>query len=238
MSSTAIAIPQPCHERWAAMLPTATGRHCASCQESVVDFTRMSDAEVIEFLERYPAVSCGRFRDEQLDRQLWPPATGAPAGWRQWLATLATVVGLTQLMAPRAAAQEILSNGSGGPTPGSKSQTEVAVMPKSSPTPELPAAPALPPTQELVIRGVVRSIWGIPLASAWVRIEGTTLTTRTDAHGRFLLRIASSELPEETGLRISHLGHARKRVELDLKQSGRYHVFLKRASRIISGKFR
>jgi hypothetical protein len=45
-----ISIPKPCHENWDAMVPTAAGRHCASCQTEVVDFTRMNEAEVLAFM--------------------------------------------------------------------------------------------------------------------------------------------------------------------------------------------
>lgn len=70
MRHTTITIASPCAERWAAMTPTANGRHCASCQETVADFTRMTDAEVVAFLRRYPSVSCGRFRAGQMNRVL------------------------------------------------------------------------------------------------------------------------------------------------------------------------
>ena len=55
--STAIHIPQPCPESWAAMTPTAQGRHCAVCATEVVDFTRMSEAEVLAFLAAWAVVA-------------------------------------------------------------------------------------------------------------------------------------------------------------------------------------
>ena len=48
--STTIHQPATCAESWDAMAPTDVGRHCASCQTQVVDFTRMSDGEVVAFL--------------------------------------------------------------------------------------------------------------------------------------------------------------------------------------------
>lgn len=51
MAVPRVSIPNPCAERWAAMTPTAAGRHCAKCQTEVVDFTRMSEAEVLAYLE-------------------------------------------------------------------------------------------------------------------------------------------------------------------------------------------
>ena len=34
-------IPNPCHESWDGMTPTADGRHCASCNHAVIDLTAM-----------------------------------------------------------------------------------------------------------------------------------------------------------------------------------------------------
>ena len=48
-------IPHPCHEDWNAMTDSETseerGRHCDVCSKVVVDFTKMSDAEMIDYLQ-------------------------------------------------------------------------------------------------------------------------------------------------------------------------------------------
>ena len=40
-------IPSPCTESWDCMTSTKEGRFCQSCEKTVVDFTRMSDAELL-----------------------------------------------------------------------------------------------------------------------------------------------------------------------------------------------
>ncbi|AHJ99698.1 carboxypeptidase-like regulatory domain-containing protein [Hymenobacter swuensis] len=103
-----LTVPQPCHESWAAMTPAAQGRHCAACDKVVVDFTRLTDAEVVAFLSRPTGPSCGRFQTEQLNRPLRATAE-APAS-RRWLAAALAVLGLgvagpvaaqTRLVAPQ-----------------------------------------------------------------------------------------------------------------------------------------
>lgn len=94
---TTLTIPQPCHENWAIMTPTAQGRHCAACNKVVVDFTQKTDAEILALLQRN-AAPCGRFRAEQLDRPLLAPLAPAPR-WRTWLAATATVLGLREVTA-------------------------------------------------------------------------------------------------------------------------------------------
>lgn len=81
------------------MAPTNTGRYCAACQHPVIDFTRMSQAEVLAYLagagrERV----CGAFRPDQLQ------ATPA-SRWRRWAAAALTLLGLRAAMPPAATAQ-------------------------------------------------------------------------------------------------------------------------------------
>lgn len=60
-----ISIPQPCHENWNQMLPGEKGRFCLSCQKCVTDFTKLSDKEILEILQK--PNQCGRFSQNQLE---------------------------------------------------------------------------------------------------------------------------------------------------------------------------
>lgn len=90
-----LSIPKPCDENWDAMQPAGNGRHCAACQKTVVDFTTMSDGEIIRHLGKSTANGrtapvCGRFMADQLNRRLIPPSPLGGAfrrrGW-QWVLT-------------------------------------------------------------------------------------------------------------------------------------------------------
>ena len=86
---TTVRIPRPCAQPWAAMSPTPAGRHCAVCQTEVVDFTRMSQAEIIKYLAGHQAQSvCARMA---------APVAPAPRprgpGPRRWLLALAVLLG-------------------------------------------------------------------------------------------------------------------------------------------------
>ncbi len=63
-------IPEPCHEDWNTMTPTAKGRHCQSCCKQVVDFTTMSDQQIISYLTKASGNTCGRFNSNQLQQPL------------------------------------------------------------------------------------------------------------------------------------------------------------------------
>lgn len=67
--SIKITIDTPCHEDWSNMTPSQKGKHCASCQKEVIDFTSKTD----EYL--YKTVTsgtnlCGRFTKSQLNRAI------------------------------------------------------------------------------------------------------------------------------------------------------------------------
>lgn len=83
-----IAIPEPCKENWDGMhVVDDVHRHCDSCAKNVVDFTAMSDDEVVSFFRDNKSHVCGRFKKEQLNRPYTPlPQTTRPATW--WKAAM------------------------------------------------------------------------------------------------------------------------------------------------------
>jgi hypothetical protein len=71
-TSIYISIPTPCHEDWHNMNATERGAFCHSCQKEVIDFSAMTDREIIAYLEKHQT-GCGRFREDQLDTKLTIP---------------------------------------------------------------------------------------------------------------------------------------------------------------------
>src|SRR5919199_3371395 len=84
MERFSIQIPQPCHQRWDEMQPTERGWFCASCQKTVVDYTNFSDQELVKLLSKPLDTTCGRFRNEQLNRMLTAPNAVTSRVWRHW----------------------------------------------------------------------------------------------------------------------------------------------------------
>jgi carboxypeptidase-like protein/type IX secretion system substrate protein len=68
--SIQLNITEPCHENWQNMTPQQQGRFCGSCQKTVVDFTMMSDQEVLNYFLKADHNVCGRFADDQLNKEL------------------------------------------------------------------------------------------------------------------------------------------------------------------------
>ncbi|WP_158561260.1 carboxypeptidase-like regulatory domain-containing protein [Emticicia sp. C21] len=64
-------IENPCHEQWESFTPTANGGFCALCQKNVIDFSEMSESQLVAFFRDRLNSSqnlCGRFRENQLKK--------------------------------------------------------------------------------------------------------------------------------------------------------------------------
>jgi hypothetical protein len=65
-------IPEPCHENWNQMTPQEQGRFCGSCKKVVVDFSVMSDQEILNYFSKAGEHTCGRFSNDQLNKEIRP----------------------------------------------------------------------------------------------------------------------------------------------------------------------
>jgi hypothetical protein len=78
MKKLNLSIPTPCHENWEQMTQEEKGRFCGSCQKTVIDFTSMSDRQLAEFFKRPKNDVCGRFNNDQLEREIPIPKKRIP----------------------------------------------------------------------------------------------------------------------------------------------------------------
>jgi hypothetical protein len=60
-----INISQPCHVEWQQMTRVEQGRHCQSCCKTVIDFTAMSNIDIIAYFTLHENI-CGRIASNQL----------------------------------------------------------------------------------------------------------------------------------------------------------------------------
>ena len=73
-----ISLPASCRQSWSEMQAVSDGRYCTACQKKVIDFTAMTDAELIHFFQQTIGPICGRFAPEQLNRNLTLPRKPLP----------------------------------------------------------------------------------------------------------------------------------------------------------------
>ncbi len=81
-----INIPESCSQDWNMMEQRNEGRHCGSCKKTVIDFTVMTDTQLANFFKKNTSNVCGRFYDDQLDKQIVLPKRELP--WLKYFFTI------------------------------------------------------------------------------------------------------------------------------------------------------
>src|SRR5688572_4455488 len=90
MNKYQISIPKPCTEDWDKMTKTAQGKHCASCNKVVIDFSTMNNQQIIEILLAQKGKKiCGNFYNTQIKN---PIQYIAPVRHMKWPAIAAMLV--------------------------------------------------------------------------------------------------------------------------------------------------
>ncbi len=164
-----ISIPKPCHENWESMTPTEKGRFCAACQKNVHDFTKSSDREIASVLKNQKN-ACGRFRIDQLDRDLIIPKEKN----KFWVAASSAVVAFIGLGTNEATAQDAVRT--------EQHQTDKATIEKDTVS-----------VQGKLISGVVSDIVG-PLPSASVLNRRTQQYVMTDIDGKYSIEATEGDI--------------------------------------------
>jgi len=226
-----------------------------------MDFTRMTDVEVVSFLRQYPAVSCGRFRESQLNRELLAAAQPV-RGWRRWAGAVAAMLGLGSLVAPKAEAQATPARYWGGPAPASAvgqpeqpagtaedpKATDGQQAAKTQSTAALAAVVAA--GDSLIVTGTVHDRLGFRIAGArvHVRMNGKTIDAVTsDEHGHFRMAVPAGVLDESATIRAmcgprneraGYTRYLRADVPLELARHRPYIIHLKKRERVMGGRFR
>lgn len=76
------------------MQPVSGGRHCSSCSKTIIDFSVLTDAEIIAVINSSKGAVCGRFADDQLHRNITAPATPRHPFMPAMLITAGLAVGI------------------------------------------------------------------------------------------------------------------------------------------------
>lgn len=166
-----ISIPEPCSEDWDKMLPEEKGRFCMSCQKVVVDFTTMSDEQLLKYFTEYKGKNtCGHFLATQVDRPLAIPQK------RHWYSNINKRVAAAFI-----AVQAILFN------------VRTYAMPQSNI--EIVDGTQAQGDKVTAITGrVVDYLTKEPVVGVKVIIEGTDYYAITDIKGGFAISVKESAL--------------------------------------------
>lgn len=174
-----ISVQQPCSQDWQSMQPIERGRHCLSCQKSVVDFTTMTDQEVYLHLAQASGKVCGRFRPTQLKQYRAQHVPRPASSWQRYLLSLSAVLGLGRLETIPVQAQGI---------------TEQRVA-KQQITPLPPHSGSLV-TQPILLKGkVTLADDGTRQPGVTIVVKGTTWGTVTNNQGEYELSLPEWNSP-------------------------------------------
>jgi hypothetical protein len=172
-----VTIPTPCHEDWNKMTPAEKGRFCGSCQKVVMDFTSMSDAQIIAYFKRPAENTCGRFYNDQLYRDMVPAKKRLP-----WIKYFFQIAVPALLFSSRAASQ-------GKPVKGetvSIIRTLEGRVGKVALSDERPQAKD---PESYHVRGRVTDAKGEGVPFATVAVNNTSNAVQADVHGKFIIEV-------------------------------------------------
>lgn len=145
------------------------GKYCMSCQKTVVDFSLMSDNEILLHISKARSNVCGRFMPEQLNRGINIIDKEKRSSWKYaWKVMLAAL-----LISAEGNAQTKLLQG----------KIKISHNPNTL-QPEL-KEPGKTVKEPVVT--VVDADNGTPLQSASVIIKGTNTGVVTDSNGNFIV---------------------------------------------------
>lgn len=63
-----LKIENPCSQDWTLMTANEAGRFCSHCSKTIVDFTNLSDQQIIEYITLNSGKLCGRLTSQQNNR--------------------------------------------------------------------------------------------------------------------------------------------------------------------------
>jgi hypothetical protein len=227
------------------MTPASTGRHCAACQQTVVDFTRHTDAEILAYLAGAVGTrTCGRFAAGQLERPLQRAAPAAPtARWRSFLAAALAVWGVREgvgTMARGQAPVETRPRYWGGPAPAAPPVETIKGEPAGVPAVAEQVPASLPlgvnlgaapfdslAATALVLRGtVVDASTNEGMPGVTVLLKGTSTWASTNREGAFELKVPAEFISKAAvNITVSSVGYVTQQRTLATRDAGAAHKF-------------
>jgi hypothetical protein len=167
-TNLSLSIPKPCSETWGNFAPTSSGGFCGSCNKIVIDFTGMSDDDILHFFSNKPTHACGRFRSDQLRSyipmaqvKVNPGLTVLKAGFLSLLMILINKhQAVAQNQTPKSNTEMVAHCGHGVEQTSSENDGKI-------------------------IRGIVKDESDMALPGVNVLLKGHAEGTTTDAAGRF-----------------------------------------------------
>jgi hypothetical protein len=187
-------VPDACHEDWNLMTPEEKGRYCMACRKTVLDFTNMSDREVLQHIAGTSGNVCGRMHSDQVNRNMMVQRERR-LPWLKYFFQFtlpAIFVSLkTQAQDDKKPVVEQLQR-----------------MQKNAPDQLMPVSAD---ANKFWVKGRVLAHDNTPLAYATVMVKGTGNHFSTDSNGNFSLSFSEGK---KVILIFSYVGYGVKEIEM------------------------
>jgi TonB family protein len=181
--SIIVSVPKPCAENWDKMTPAERGRHCASCNKTVIDFSAYTDRELFDFISKNTGSVCGRLSPYQVNRPIVSYGENNSPLWQRIMMGTALVTSL-------AACNE----NSNRPLVTGKLCVNDSV--KNKP------ASDLTPTGNYISGRMIDEKSGWHISHLAIRIKGTKYYAVTDTTGNFKISVPDSIIGKRIKLAI------------------------------------
>jgi hypothetical protein len=169
-----LSIPQPCAQNWDEMSITDKGRFCDSCNKTVTDFTHYSDQQLADFFKRSKEHTCGKFRNDQLEKPLYSLQSSQSRSLPQLLISAALTIG---------AGNHVYANDK------QADQTEIHAVLNEKKEGEKNNSIAGGDSARFVSGKIIDLTTRLEVAGATVIVEGGRMAVTTDVNGVFKLVI-------------------------------------------------
>jgi hypothetical protein len=170
--SFSLNLSNPCSEKWETFSPTDRGAFCSACSKEVLDFTSMSDQQIIDYFKTRPKNTCGKFRPDQFKHYQIQSDSINP-GWKLWKAGLVAIA-LASVTKPSSAQEKKLKLTT-EQTLNKTLRSDYTVAQKT-----------------FDVTGIVYDENNSPMPGLTVVQYGTSIQTYTDVNGKFLFTGLSS----------------------------------------------
>lgn len=184
-----ITIAKPCHENWNEMTLSEKGKFCKVCSKEVIDFTQLNNSEISKRVLKQDNL-CGRFKENQLDKEIEVIQKNNLSKIAASLAIVSTI----------AASQPIFSQSKIDSTEILNQHKEKVFIKNDS------------LEKFITIRGQVKDTLEV-LPGANIVLKGTKNVAETDFDGNFSIKIPNKKRKSHI-LVISYLGYKTQEINV------------------------
>jgi hypothetical protein len=198
-------IENPCSQTWASMQSNEHGKYCLHCAKNVIDFTRLTDEEIVKVITQSNGSICGRLHKNQLNRVLVQEEERKIKEFKcNWLAGAMLMLGMGEPLVAGIVPDKQIT----------------VVSPKQLTSDQSIGKEEMPPdTLRNFFRGVlVDAKTREVLEGATIQLDSTQVGAITDPDGKFNIRIPADMLTDTLIFTINHATYEMKILHLGKDQ--------------------